>query len=181
MVIFINFIIQEQLYFPQNVTCIHFRTIIIVMEHFHNGTVEIIHCTHSFIYLDLTKWHRNKVWILQKEAVHLRESAQQWEMISKILEAQPKATIHGVVVGLSPVKDNRTQTRKWFNGEIADESVMHFVSFDSRLWHVMDKSREEGSPIVLKNCSIQKSRCTLNFETLPTTRQKWIHLHGSSS
>ena len=61
--------------------------------------------------------------------------------ISKISETQPKATIHGMPVRLSPVRDNRTQTRKWFDGEIADnESVMHFVSFDSRLWHVMNKS-----------------------------------------
>ena len=54
--------------------------------------------------------------------------------ISKILEAQPKATVHRVVVKLSAVKDNRTKTKKWFDGEIADsETVKHFVSFDSRL------------------------------------------------
>ena len=93
--------------------------------------------------------------------------------LSKISEAQPKATIHGVVVGISPVKDNRAQTKKWFDGEIADdESVVHFVSFDSRLWHAMDKSREERSAVVLKNCSIQKSRRTLNFEILANESTK---------
>ena len=93
--------------------------------------------------------------------------------ISKILEAQPKATVHGVVVGLSPVKDSRTKTRKWFDGEIANsETVKHFVSFDSRLWHAMDKSHEERSAIVLKNCSIQKSRRTLNFEIIANDKTK---------
>ena len=87
--------------------------------------------------------------------------------LSKISEAQPKATVHGVVVGLSPLKDNRAATLKWFDGEITDnESVVHFVSFDSRLWQAMDKSREEKSAIVLKNFSIQKSRHTLNFEII---------------
>ena len=63
--------------------------------------------------------------------------------ISKILEAQPKATVHGVVVGLSPVKDNRTKTRKWFDGEIADsETVKHLVSFDSGLWHADHVKKE---------------------------------------
>ena len=48
--------------------------------------------------------------------------------LSKISEAQSKATVHGVVVGLSPLKDNRAGTLKWFDGEIADDdSVVYFV------------------------------------------------------
>ena len=49
---------------------------------------------------------------------------------------------------------------------------MHFVSFDSRLWHVMDKSHEERSPVVLKNCSIQKSRHTLDLEIVANDKTK---------
>ena len=48
--------------------------------------------------------------------------------LSKISEAQPKATAHGVVFGLSPLKDSRIATLKWFDGENTDESVMHFIS-----------------------------------------------------
>ena len=77
------------------------------------------------------------------------------------------------MVGLSPVKDNRTKTRKWLDGEIADsETVKHFVPFDSRLWHAMDKSRKERSAIVLKNCSIQKSKRTLDFEIIASDKTK---------
>ena len=95
--------------------------------------------------------------------------------LSKISEVQPKATIHGVVVGLSPLKDNRAATLKWFDGEIADsESVVHFVSFDSRLWQAMDKSREEKSAIALRNCSIQRSRRTLDFEIVANDRTKVV-------
>ena len=74
--------------------------------------------------------------------------------LSKISEMQSKATVHGVVIELSPVKDSRTKTRKWFDGEIADEqSAVHFVSFDPKLWQAMDKSREDKSVVALKNCS----------------------------
>lgn len=38
------------------------------------------------------------------------------------------------------MKDDRAETLKWFDGEIADdESVVHFVSFDFKLWNAMDK------------------------------------------
>ena len=48
----------------------------------------------------------------------------------------------GVVIGLSPVKDNRAKTWKWFDGEITnEESVVHFVAFDPKLWHAMEKSK----------------------------------------
>ena len=65
------------------------------------------------------------------------------------------------------MKDNRTKTQKWFDGEIADElSAVHFLSFNPKLWQAMDKSRRDKSVVALKNCSIQKSRRTLNFEII---------------
>ena len=82
-------------------------------------------------------------------------------------------TVHGVVVGLSHLKDNRAGTLKWFDGEKADDdSVVHFVWFHSKLWNVMDKSHEEKSAVVMKNCSIQQSRRTLNFEIIANNRTK---------
>lgn len=93
--------------------------------------------------------------------------------LSKISEAQSKATVHGVVVRLSPLKDNLEGTLKWFDGEIAEnQSVVHFVSFDTKLWNAMDKSHEEKSVVVMKNCSIQQSKRTLNFEIIANNRMK---------
>ena len=40
--------------------------------------------------------------------------------ISNICEAKWSATVHGVVLQLSPVKNNKLGTRKWFDGQICD-------------------------------------------------------------
>ena len=93
--------------------------------------------------------------------------------ISKILEAQPKATVHGVVVGLSPVKDNRKEMIWWWDCWQWDR---HFVSFDSGLWHANHVKKE-----VLLSWRTVLFRSLDALSILIMTRQKWIHLHGSSS
>ena len=40
--------------------------------------------------------------------------------ISNIFEAKRNATVHGVMLQLSPVKDNKLKTREWFDGQICD-------------------------------------------------------------
>ena len=87
--------------------------------------------------------------------------------ISSVCEAKRSATVHGVVLQLSPVKDNKLKSRKWFDGQICDgKSALRMVSYDAKLWGAMDKSREEQRPIALRNCSIQRSKRTLDLEVI---------------
>ena len=78
--------------------------------------------------------------------------------ISNVCEAKCSATVHGVVLQLSPVKNNKLGTRKWFDGQICDwKSVVRMVSYNAKHWGAMEKSKEQ-SPIALCNCSIQQSK-----------------------
>ena len=75
--------------------------------------------------------------------------------------------MHGVVLQLSPVK-NKLGMRKWFDGQICDGKsvVVRMVSYDTKHWGAMEKSKEEQSPIDLHNCSIQRSKRTLDLEVI---------------
>ena len=86
--------------------------------------------------------------------------------ISNVYEAKRSATVHSVVLQLSPLK-NKLGTRKWFDGQICDgKSVVHMVSYDAKRWGAMEKSKEEQSPIALCNCLIQQSKRTLGLEVM---------------
>ena len=86
---------------------------------------------------------------------------------SNVCEAKRSATVHGVVLQLFPVKNNKLGTRKWFDGQICDgKSVVRMVSYDTKHWGAMEKSKEEQSPIALRNCSIQRSKRTLDLEVI---------------
>jgi hypothetical protein len=87
--------------------------------------------------------------------------------ISNVCEAKRSATVHGVMLQLSPVKNKKLGTRKWFDGQICDgKSVLRMVSYDAKYWGAMEKSKEEQSPIALRNCTIQRSKRTLDLEVI---------------
>ncbi len=82
------------------------------------------------------------------------------------IESHDNATVHGLVVELSPVKESRNNPDcKYFNAKISDgKRVARFISFHPQLRQPMDKYRQESKSIALSACRIQTNKLDSNLE-----------------
>ena len=73
--------------------------------------------------------------------------------VSEIEESCDGATVHGVVVELSPVKaDRKDSAKKCFTGKLSDgEKNVRLVSFDPSSCAVFDKSCVNSSAVGVEN------------------------------
>ena len=69
------------------------------------------------------------------------------------------ATLHGVVINVSPMKKGeKNSSVNYFDGEISDgTNKLRFISFNSKLRPNIEKSFNESSTIQLVNCQIKES------------------------
>ena len=72
--------------------------------------------------------------------------------VSDLVEVS-NATVHGVVMEVSPVRPSRKNPEvKYFSGKLSDgQKVVRIISFEPKLRSVLDKSREERKPVALVN------------------------------
>ena len=77
--------------------------------------------------------------------------------INAISKPVPSATVHGVVMSLSPIKEGAKIRggRKYFDGQIADEErVVRLVGFELKLWNILHESCDKSKSVSLMNCTI---------------------------
>jgi len=76
------------------------------------------------------------------------------------MEEEDNATIHGVVVEVSPVRPSRNNPNvKLFSGKVSDGvKVARVISFEPKLHPSFAKSREEGKSVALVNCKVQEGK-----------------------
>ena len=76
------------------------------------------------------------------------------------MEEEDNATIHGVVVEVSPVRPSRNNPNvKLFSGKVSDGvKVARVISFEPKLHPSFSKSREEGKSVALVNCKVQEGK-----------------------
>ena len=88
------------------------------------------------------------------------------------IESHDNATVHGLVVELSPVKESRTNPDcKYFNAKISDgKRVARFISFHPQLRQPMDKYRQESKSIALSACRIQTNKFDSKLEIMAGKR-----------
>jgi len=69
-------------------------------------------------------------------------------------------TVHGVVVGqISPVKTSVNTKMSCFNGSFTDgRKMLHMVSFDPKLHDKFEEVQKSHSPVVVKNCVVNRGR-----------------------
>ena len=77
--------------------------------------------------------------------------------VSEIDSPLKRATVHGVITELSPIKLSRGKEKKYFSGSVSDgKEEIRLIAFCPELRDDMETSRIEGSTIALVNCEIQK-------------------------
>jgi len=64
------------------------------------------------------------------------------------MEEEDNATVHGMVLEVSPVKQSRNNPEvKYFSAKISDgKKVARMISLETKLRSALEKSREECSP-----------------------------------
>ena len=98
--------------------------------------------------------HPNLHWVCaQMEASKSGVAAAANYEVSNMIE-EDSATVHGVVVELSPIKSSRNNPGvKFFNAKISDEKKSaRMVSFEPKLWPSLETSQMEGSTVAIVNC-----------------------------
>lgn len=77
--------------------------------------------------------------------------------VSDIKESCDSATVHGVVVELSPVKaSQKDSAKKYYTGKLSDgKKTVKLVSFDLSSHAVFDKSHANSSAVRVENCQNQ--------------------------
>ena len=78
--------------------------------------------------------------------------------VSDIHEEYRNATVHGVVLQLSPTKVSKKNLRtKFFDGKISDgKRTTRVISFTPHLRTQLEKFRQSSSEVAIVNCSVQK-------------------------
>ena len=81
------------------------------------------------------------------------------------MEEHSNATIHGVVVEISPTNASRKNPDvKYFSEKITDgKKVARVISFDPKLRSILVKSREEKTSLALVNCNVRKVSSILGW------------------
>ena len=76
------------------------------------------------------------------------------------MRQETNATVHGVVLELSPIKSSRNNPdMKYFNGSITDGTkVACMVCFEPKLRASLEKFRETGESVSLVNCKIREGK-----------------------
>ena len=90
--------------------------------------------------------------------VSKRAAAADYE-VSNMIE-EDSATVHGVVVDLSPIKSSRNNPAvKYFNARISDgKKSARVVSFEPKLRPSLETSQMEGSTVAIVNCRIKPGK-----------------------
>ena len=72
---------------------------------------------------------------------------------TKLSAADPHAaTVDAVIASVSPPKNSKTN---FFDGKITDgETVTRIVGFDKTQRDTLDRFRQKGTPVTLKNCLV---------------------------
>lgn len=75
-------------------------------------------------------------------------------------EVQFGATVHGQLMGLSPVKSSkRNDSVKYFDGHLSDgKEICRIVSFAPKVRAEMEGFMEKGQSVSLVNCGIKRSK-----------------------
>ena len=92
---------------------------------------------------------------------------------SRITTTEEHATVTGLVACLSPINSSR-----YFDGELTDgESVVRLIGFDKGKQRQLLPYSDEGVPVTLKNCHIQKSKYKDEFEVVLKAQTKIEESH----
>lgn len=80
--------------------------------------------------------------------------------VSEIECPLDKATVHGIVTDLSPIKSSRKNEQiKYFNAKLTDgKKTVRVVSFSPRLRDDLAKSHAKVSPIAFVGCQIKETQ-----------------------
>ena len=87
------------------------------------------------------------------------------------------ASVHGVVVGMSPIKISRNNKEvKYIEGELSDgKEVRRFVSFDAaKFKDEVEKLMDKGESVSLTNCSVKKSINGDSYELVMSKRSSVV-------
>ena len=75
------------------------------------------------------------------------------------------SAIHGMITKLSPLKECTRHRKKYFDGNLSDDSdTKRFVSFNTKLFQSMKEAKDNSTSIALNKCSVKRS--ALNMEEL---------------
>ena len=79
--------------------------------------------------------------------------------VSEVESASARATVHGIITELSPVKSSRkNESIKYFNAKISDgKKSMRVVSYSPGIRNDLEESRVNTAPISLVNCQIKET------------------------
>ena len=91
--------------------------------------------------------------------------------VSEINREESCATVHGVVVELSPMKKSRKSDVQYFEGKVSDgREVCRFVSFEPKLFKDMEELKKKQESVSLINCDIKMDRNGNNYEVIASRR-----------
>ena len=81
-------------------------------------------------------------------------------------EEEGQATVHGVVVDVSPIQTSRKNSDiRYFSGKMSDSrKIVRVICFDPKLGPAMEKSLEEKKPVVLVNCKVKTGKFSFPLE-----------------
>lgn len=90
------------------------------------------------------------------------------------METDKNATVHRVVVELSPVKtSNKDAKIKYFSRKVSDgNKAGRVICFEPNLRPYLERFREEKKPIALVNCKVQESKYDQSLEILTSKHTK---------
>ena len=96
--------------------------------------------------------------------------------VSEINSGVTSATVHGVLVELSPIKKGRRNNGvEYFEGKVSDgKEVRRLVSFEPSLWKEMGKMKDNGETVGFMNCQIKKSRYDEGYDLVVSKRSSII-------
>ena len=76
------------------------------------------------------------------------------------------AKIHGVMTGISPIKESKNGKSKYFNGKICDgKSSAGFVCFDKKMHERLSSISQKKEPLV-SNCEVKESKYFTGLEVV---------------
>ena len=90
------------------------------------------------------------------------------------IEVGDNATIHAVVLELSPVRPSENNPDiRYFRGKLSDgKKTARLISFEPNLRPSLERSREDKKPVALVSCKIQEGKFDSNLEIVTSKHTK---------
>ncbi len=92
--------------------------------------------------------------------------------VSDLEEESKSVSIHGVPLGLSPVKKSRSNSSvSYFDGKLSDgQQCVRVISFETDHLDCMKRAQNSKSDVLLSNCAVKRSKFNSGLEVVLSNR-----------